>query len=48
MKHGHFQADSFCDEKDKYPEMSEAKWHTVHNYTGFLSCSGSKPTVNFS
>lgn len=26
MKHGHFQASSFYDEKDEYPEMSEEKW----------------------
>lgn len=48
MKHGHFQANSFCDEKDEYLKMSEEKEHMVYNYTVFLYCSGSKPTVNSS
>lgn len=48
MKHGHFQANSFCDEKGEYPEMSEEKWYMVHNYTRLLYHSGSKSTVNSS
>lgn len=46
MKHGHFQTNSFCDEKNEYFERSEKKWHMVHNYTAFLYASGSESKVN--